>query len=408
MLHFWISVFGNSPTALRMPSALAMAGAAVLTTQIGVRLYGRAGGLAGGLVFAVIPAVSRYGQEARAYALALFAVALATLLLLRALERSSAGRWIGYAAALLLVCLAHVVALSCLAGHLVAVWLHWRKERDPRPARWFAGSVLVVLALSAPLLLLAHSQVDNQLTWLAKPNLLQPQHLAMDLWTDLYASRVGELIAAVLVLAALALALRQRLERAATVFLVAGGVLPVIAVALVSQLGTSYFLGRYLLFTDVAWSLLAGAGLVGAWRLLAERVRLPRGGRGAVAVTAVAAAAALGLGLLAVWPNQEGVRTYGSHEWTHYPRGTNPGYYAYQGAADLLAKQARPATASSTWATTRSWSTWVCPTTWAPGSPSTRCSSPAPPSRTTATSRSSAATRPPAWPRPRTGSGWSS
>ena len=340
LLHLWVTLFGSSPTALRTPSAIAMAGAAVLVTQIGARLYDRATGLAGGLAFAVIPAVSRFGQEARAYALALFAVALATLLLLRALERSGAGRWVGYGAAAVLVCVAHVVAISCLIGHLVAVVLHWRRHRDPRPVRWFAGTVPAALALAAPLLLLAHSQVNTQLSWLARPDLARPQHVALDLWVDLYASRVGALAAALLVAVGVVLPVLLKRRRTATLFLAASGVLPVIAVALVSELGTSYFLGRYLLFTDIAWSVLAGAGLVGAVRELAARVRLPQGGRRYL--VPVGAVAAVALGLLAVWPNQQGVRAYGAHEWTHYPRGPKPPYYAYQGTADLLAKDARP------------------------------------------------------------------
>ena len=340
LLHSWTSVFGSSAVALRTPSAIAMAGAAVLVTQIGARLYGRACGLAGGLVFAVIPAVSRYGQEARAYALALFAVALATLLLLRALERPGRARWIGYAAAVLLVCAAHVVAVSCLAGHVVAVWLHWRRERDRRVPRWFLGSAVVALLIAAPLMLLAHSQVNSQLTWLARPDLARPQQLIPDLWIDLYASRTGALIGGVLVALGVLLSLLRKRDRAATLFLLAAGTLPVIVVALISELGTSYFLARYLLFTDISWSVLAGAGLVGAVRELAARVRLPQGGRRIT--LPLAALAAVALGLLAVSPNQAGIRTYGAHEWTHYPRGTNPHYIAYQGAADVLAKRAQP------------------------------------------------------------------
>ena len=343
LLHIWITLFGSSPASLRTPSALAMAGAAVLITQIGTRLYGPAAGLAGGLVFALIPAVSRYGQEARAYALALFAVSLATLLLLRALDRPGRGRWISYAAALVLVCAAHVIAVSCLLGHAVAVGLRWRRHHERGPLLWFAGSALLALGIAAPLMLLAHSQVNSQLSWLGPPDLANPVHTTADLWTDLYASRVGALIMAALIVAGVVLPLLRGQRREATVFLAAAGVLPVLAVAVVSQFGTSYFLGRYLLFTDIAWSVLAGAGLVAAARELAApaaRIRLPRGGsRIAVPVAAVAAVA---LGLLTVWPNQQGVRTYGAHEWTHYPRGKNTGYYAYQGTADLLAKQAHP------------------------------------------------------------------
>jgi mannosyltransferase len=189
-------------------------------------------------------------------------------------------------------------------------------------------------------MLLAHSQVNSQLTWLARPDLARPQQLVPDLWIDLYASRIGALIGAALVALGVLLSLLRKRNRAATLFLLAAGTLPVIVVALISELGTSYFLARYLLFTDISWSVLAGAGLVGAVRELAARVRLPQGGRRIT--LPLAALAAVALGLLAVWPNQAGIRTYGAHEWTHYPRGKNPGYYAYQGAADLLARQARP------------------------------------------------------------------
>ena len=351
LLHVWITFFGSSPAALRAPSAIAMAGAAVLIAQIGARLYGRAAGVAGGTVFALLPTISRYGQEARAYALVLFAVALATLLLLRALERHSPGRWTAYAAAVLLVCAAHLVALSCLVGHLVAVWLHRRREQDRRALPWFAGSIAAVLVLCSPLLLLAHSEVGGQLSWLAKPGVGHPVQLVLNMWVDLNSSRRSALLLAVLVLLGVALAVLRRRQREATLVMFASGTLPVLAVILVSEVGTSYYEARYLLFTDIAWSVLAGAGLVGAGRELAALVRLPRSGqprtglprtgllRLAVPVLALAATA---LGLLAVWPNQQGVRAYGSHEWTHYPRGSKPAAYGYQATADLLAKRAEP------------------------------------------------------------------
>lgn len=341
LLHFWTGLFGDSLMALRLPSVIAMAAAAVLTAQIGARLYGNASGLAAGLVFALTPGISRYGQEIRAYALAVFAVALATFLLLRALERTgSRVRWLAYAAALVLVALAHVVALSCLIGHLVAVLLRVRRDGRRGPLLRFGGAVLLGVVCASPLMLIGHSQVKQQLSWLKAPDLSDPLHVGYQLWLTLYASRSAASIAAVLVvLGVLAPLLRER-KREATVFVVSSAVLPIVAVALISQLGTSYFIARYLLFTLIAWSVLAGAGLVGAAALLTERVRLPLVRRpGARPVAAVLLSA---LALAAIWPSQTAVRSYAAHEWTNIPIGKSPGYLSYEGTADLLAAHALP------------------------------------------------------------------
>jgi len=58
-LHLWMAVFGDSATAMRLPSVFAMAAAAGVVALIGRRLAGGAAGLASGLTFAVIPSVSR-------------------------------------------------------------------------------------------------------------------------------------------------------------------------------------------------------------------------------------------------------------------------------------------------------------------------------------------------------------
>ncbi|MFI5832557.1 glycosyltransferase family 39 protein [Micromonospora sp. NPDC051300] len=123
LMHAWTALAGTSPTALRLPSALAMAAAAALTARLGARLAGDRTGLLAGLLFAVLPATSRYGQEARPYALATLLAVLATLLLLDALRRPTWRRWAGYAVAVAALGLLHLIALTLLAAHAVAVLL---------------------------------------------------------------------------------------------------------------------------------------------------------------------------------------------------------------------------------------------------------------------------------------------
>ncbi|MFF0657119.1 glycosyltransferase family 39 protein [Micromonospora tulbaghiae] len=123
LMHGWTALAGTSPTALRLPSALAMAVAAALTARLGAVLAGRRAGLLAGLLFAVLPVTSRYGQEARPYALATLLAVLATLLLVGALRRPGRWRWAGYAVAVAALGLFHLLALTLLAAHAVVVLL---------------------------------------------------------------------------------------------------------------------------------------------------------------------------------------------------------------------------------------------------------------------------------------------
>ena len=83
LLHVWIVAFGDSADAMRALSVLAMAAAAACVALVGRRLAGARAGLVAGLVFALVPSVSRFAQEVRFYALATLVATLATLLLLR-------------------------------------------------------------------------------------------------------------------------------------------------------------------------------------------------------------------------------------------------------------------------------------------------------------------------------------
>jgi len=77
LLHYWIAAFGESVQAMRMLSVLAMAGAAACLTLGGRRLADERAGLLAGLVFALVPSVSRFAQEIRFYGLEVLVATLA-------------------------------------------------------------------------------------------------------------------------------------------------------------------------------------------------------------------------------------------------------------------------------------------------------------------------------------------
>jgi mannosyltransferase len=301
LMHGWTALSGTSPTALRLPSALAMAGAAALTAQLGARLVGARAGLLAGLLLAVLPATSRYGQEARPYAPATLFAVLATLLLVGALHRPSWRRWAGYAVAVAALGLLHLIALTLLAAHALVVVLAAVRDRGLL-WRWLVA-LLPATVLVVPLVLVAGGQRGRQLDWV---RLVRVDDLAALPGALAQSGVVGGLLAGLAALGAARLGRRALLPGAAVV-------LPVL---LLFAAGTAVplWVTRYLVFTVPFACLLAGAALAG--------VRL------APALAVVTLAGLLGL------PDQAALRR--THEW---PR-TAPVDYA--GVARIVADGQQP------------------------------------------------------------------
>ncbi|MGE7432411.1 glycosyltransferase family 39 protein [Kitasatospora sp. NPDC001175] len=254
MMHYWVALFGDSLVVLRLPTVLAMSGAAAFVTLTGERLFGRRAGLAAGCLFALVPSISRYAQEMRGYAFVVLAVAAATWLLLRALEQSRPLRWAAYGCAVTAAGFFHMISLVFLAAHGIVVLGRWWQQRRHPLLVGFALSAGVALLPVVPLALLGHRQVGRQLNWLTAPTL---QYVFDTFWHMLFGSAAVSLV--VLVLAVLPLAWPAGRRFAVEIGLMA--VLPIVLVWSMSQGPTAYFLDRYLLFTVPAWCVLAGAGL---------------------------------------------------------------------------------------------------------------------------------------------------
>jgi mannosyltransferase len=322
-MHYWIIVFGDSPAALRAPSVIAMSLSAGLLMLIGRRLFDTGTGVIAGVLFAAVPGISRYAQEARPYALAVFFATLATLLLLRALERPTWLRWLLYAVSMIAVGGTHIVALTVLAAHAIAVgWLAVRDVRDARWRRpwraigrrwWFAGAVALVVLVIAPFARAAHRE-SYAVAWITVTKASLRSFPA-----DLFGSQpIAEVTIALAVIAAIILLLPGG-DRHAPVLLGAWALVPAgVLLATVPQLHLFFY--RYLLFIVPAWVLLAARGLDGLFRTVA------RGRARAVAVTLVLAA----IGVLSV-PGQQDIR-----------QRLLPGSPDYSGVAAAIAAHLRP------------------------------------------------------------------
>jgi mannosyltransferase len=356
LLHFWMALFGDSATAMRAPSLIAMTAAAGVVAVTARRLGGPTAGLAAGLVFAVIPSVSRYGQEARPYAFVTFFAALATLLLLRAMERPSGRRWALYALAIAATGASNLLGLCLLAGHAGCAAIgSWRPAPGSVGRRWevalgFVLAATVGVTLDLPVIIAGRSQTAEQIGGLARPTitaLTGQGGSSLGVWPQLFCSTA--VAVAVLVLAAMSL--RGPGGRASAYSLLTA-LVPILLLWGVSQGSNSYWYARYLLFTVPAWAVAAGLGISGIGGLGISGIgglgisrpgtgeagpRPPaRAARGLAVAVIVALIAALGL------PDQHAIRTGEAHNWWSYPDPISIRAVDYEGAANVIAAHERP------------------------------------------------------------------
>jgi len=325
-MHFWTAVFGDSAVAMRVPSVLAAAAAAAAVVGlVAGRLFGRFAGLCAGTLFALIPMVTRMAQEARPYAFVVLFAALSTWLLLRAVDEPRWGRWTLYGLGMTLLGASQLSALALVAGHLVVVLVHGRRNF------WrFAVAFAVAMLPLVPLAVLSLSEPEMVVHMLPAPDLLalfgvsHPFPPGSAVWPQMFRSTAAAWIIVPLALLAVVTGRRNRRDAWLAVGMFAA---PIVAVWLVSQGPISVYWARYLLF--VLPSLAVAAGL----RLAALRWPV-------VSVAALLAFAAVTI------PDQAAVRSPDAHDAAFYPYtmfSERPGQYAsYERLAGVISAGYRP------------------------------------------------------------------
>lgn len=166
-------VLGTGALVLRLPSAVAVAIGAAAVAATGRRLISSSAGLSAGLIYAVLPAVSRYGQEARSYAMVMAVAAISSHLLVRILGADPARqrRWIiWYGVSIAALGILNIFGLLLVPAHAVTLALYGRgRFKDPafrrRAASW-AIAVAAGVAIASPLLVLGWRQ-RSQIAWLS-------------------------------------------------------------------------------------------------------------------------------------------------------------------------------------------------------------------------------------------------
>ncbi len=284
----WVMVKLGGPGELvtRLPSAVAMAVAAVAVAALGRRLVSPRAGLAAGLVFAVWPQVSLYGQDARPYAITVALAALASYLLVRSMEAGRdhgryRWRWLtGYAGCVAALGIVDIFGLLLIVAHAVTVGLRCLRLAGPAgvagpdgrggPAGvadarslaigWLAAAAAGTV-LASPVLAFAFVQ-RGTLSWLSPPSLGAVKGLRNLIGPAAMADAVILAIAAGIVVSALLGRgrLRANWPGSLPALCLPWLILPP-AILLVGSLITPLYTFRYVLLCMPAIALLAGAGL---------------------------------------------------------------------------------------------------------------------------------------------------
>ncbi|MEU1146785.1 glycosyltransferase family 39 protein [Streptomyces sp. NPDC005863] len=169
-MHGVFQLFGDSLYTLRLPSVIATTCTAAVVVLVGSRLAGRYAGLTAGLSFALIPAVQQYAQEGRPYALVMLCAALATWLLVVAIDEPTPGRWAAYGAVALTAALLNWFSLLMVTAHAGTIVM--ARPASAIARRWAVTACTVVLCAS-PLIVASQTQ-SQQIAWIpsVKPSTL--------------------------------------------------------------------------------------------------------------------------------------------------------------------------------------------------------------------------------------------
>ncbi|MGI8984833.1 MAG: glycosyltransferase family 39 protein, partial [Acidimicrobiales bacterium] len=279
--HIWLALtpFSADEVGLRLLSLLAMVAAVAVLTRAMARLAGRRTGLIAGLLVATNPFVVAYSAEARGYALAVLATALAVLGLARWLDGEPRALAL-YGVAAACAGLFHWYALLVPAALAVAAVVLSRRgagperpfERGAGPERPFergAGPIVAVTAIAAlPALAMVVTALANGVggssaEWIAGAGLAALPRLLKS-WAG------GNPVLALAVAVAVAAGAVRGRGRARIVAL-CWVALPVAAVT-AGQLVRPLFVARYLLPAVIGLALLAALGVAsvpGRWRTAA-------------------------------------------------------------------------------------------------------------------------------------------
>jgi 4-amino-4-deoxy-L-arabinose transferase-like glycosyltransferase len=158
-LFYWIEhfmlMFGNNEVILRFIPALLGVLTIPLFYLIGKEFLDRNAGIIAAAACTVSPFLIYYSQEARAYMMMLFFVAIATIFFLKAMKSGSLAHWVLFGVFSALAFWSHFYAFVMIAALVLCALIEWapRIRTELTNLRRLVAGIIVFVVLSLPLII---------------------------------------------------------------------------------------------------------------------------------------------------------------------------------------------------------------------------------------------------------------
>lgn len=180
VMRGWFQLFPPTEFWARVPSGLAIGGAAAGLVVLGKQFSSRTAALTSGIVCAILPRATWAGIEARPYAMSMMAAVWLTVLLIYAARRNSGWVWLSYGLLLVTSILLDIYVVLLWLVHVVFIGAFWRRATV---LTRFAISSILALGALVPFVAVAVGQV-HQISWIQPIGPQTIQDLAVQQYFD--------------------------------------------------------------------------------------------------------------------------------------------------------------------------------------------------------------------------------
>jgi mannosyltransferase len=257
LMHGWFQIFPPTEFWSRVPSGLAVGGAAAGVVVLGKQFSSRTVAVTSGVVCAILPRTTWAGVEARPYAMSMMVAVWLTVLLVVTARRDSRWLWLSYAAAQAMSVVLDLYLVLLLLAHFAFICICLRtREVVMRSAMTSALAGLAV----APFLVKAVGQV-HQISWVAPIGRRTIEDLLVQQYFErspMFAILSALVIATAIALWRFASIELAKPERQLLILAVGWLVIPTALIVAWSAAVHPIYTPRYLCFTAPAMALVLG------------------------------------------------------------------------------------------------------------------------------------------------------